>query len=177
MELENIILCEVTQSQEHTRYTLTDKWILAQKLWIPKIQFTDNTKLKKKEDQSVNNSILRKGNKITTGRDTETKCEAETEKKVIQILTHLGIYPTYRHHTQTLLWMPTSACWQKPDVAFSWKTLPEPDKYRGRCLQATIRLSRVPNGGARERTEGAEGVCSSIRGTISTNQTPRAPRA
>ena len=34
-------------------YALTDKWILAQKLGIPKIQFTDHMKLKKKEDQSV----------------------------------------------------------------------------------------------------------------------------
>jgi hypothetical protein len=30
-----------------------DKWIFAQKLRIPKIQFTDHMKLKKKEDQSV----------------------------------------------------------------------------------------------------------------------------
>ena len=52
-ELDNIILSEVTQSQkEHTWYILTDKWILAQKLRIPKIQFTDHMKLKK-EDQSV----------------------------------------------------------------------------------------------------------------------------
>jgi hypothetical protein len=36
---------------------------------------------------------------------------------------------------------------------------------------------RVPNGGVRESTEGAEGVCNPIgRTTISTNQTPRAPR-
>jgi hypothetical protein len=28
----------------------TDKWILAQKLGIPKIQFTNHMKLKKKED-------------------------------------------------------------------------------------------------------------------------------
>jgi hypothetical protein len=32
---------------------LTDKWILVQKLGIPKIQFTNHMKLKKKEDQSV----------------------------------------------------------------------------------------------------------------------------
>jgi hypothetical protein len=39
MELENMILSEVTQSQKNTHgmYTLTDKWILAQKLGIPKI--------------------------------------------------------------------------------------------------------------------------------------------
>ena len=55
MELENITLSEVTQSQKnihHTRYALTDKWILAQKFRIPKIQFTDHVKLKKKEDQN-----------------------------------------------------------------------------------------------------------------------------
>jgi hypothetical protein len=46
MELENIILSEVTQSQKNTH----GKWILAEKLRIPKIQFTDHMKLKK-EDQ------------------------------------------------------------------------------------------------------------------------------
>jgi hypothetical protein len=39
-------------------------------------------KLKKKEDQSVGASVLlRKGNKILTGANTETKCRAETEGK------------------------------------------------------------------------------------------------
>jgi hypothetical protein len=37
------------------------------------------------------------------------------------------------------LWMQGSACWQESDVAVSWKTLPEPDKYRG--TQPTIGLS------------------------------------
>jgi hypothetical protein len=31
VELENIILSEVTQSQKNTWYALTDKWILAKK--------------------------------------------------------------------------------------------------------------------------------------------------
>jgi hypothetical protein len=49
----------------------------------------------KKEDQSVSALVfLRKGNKILTGANTETKCKAETEGKVIQRLPHLGIpYP------------------------------------------------------------------------------------
>ena len=55
MELENI-LSEVTQSQRRKWYALTDMWILAQKLGIPKIQFTDHMKVKKKEDQSVDPS-------------------------------------------------------------------------------------------------------------------------
>jgi hypothetical protein len=42
-------------------------------------------KLKKKEDQSVDTSVfLRRGIKIPTGRDTETKFGAEVEGKVIQ---------------------------------------------------------------------------------------------
>jgi hypothetical protein len=87
---------------------LTDK-LLAQKLGIRTIQFTDHMKLKKKEEQSVNTSVLlKKGNKIEMGGDTEIKCGAETEGKAIQRLQHLGIHPIYSHQTQTLLWMPTS---------------------------------------------------------------------
>ena len=57
------------------------------------LQLTDQMKLKKKEDQSVDTSVLlMKGNKITVGEDTETKCGAETEGKAIQRLPYLGIY-------------------------------------------------------------------------------------
>jgi hypothetical protein len=98
-------------TKEHTWYTLIDKWILAQKLRIPKIQFTDHMKLKKKEDQSVNASVLlRRRNKILTGGNMETKCGAETEEKAIWRLPHLGIHSIYRHQTQTLFQMPRSAC-------------------------------------------------------------------
>jgi hypothetical protein len=84
-------------------------WILAQKLGIPKIQFTDHVKLKKKEDQSGVASVpLRMGKKILKGVNKETKCGAETEGKAIQRLLHLGIHPTCKHQTQTLLWMPRS---------------------------------------------------------------------
>jgi hypothetical protein len=71
IELENIILNEEGNpiTKEHTWYALTVKWILAQKLGIPKIQFTDHLKLKKKEDQSVDASVLlRSGNKILNRR-------------------------------------------------------------------------------------------------------------
>jgi hypothetical protein len=68
-------------------------------------------KLKKKEDQNVDTLILlRRGNKISMEGITETKCGAETEEMTIQRLTHLGIHPINNHQTQTLLWMPTSAC-------------------------------------------------------------------
>jgi hypothetical protein len=50
MELENIILSEVTQSQKkHTWYVLTAKWILAQKFRIFNIQFTDHMNFKKED--------------------------------------------------------------------------------------------------------------------------------
>jgi hypothetical protein len=57
-----------------------------------KIQFTDHMKLKKKEDQSMHASmLLRRGNKIHTGGNMETKCGVDTEGKAIQR------HPIYSH--------------------------------------------------------------------------------
>jgi hypothetical protein len=108
MELENIILSEVTQStKEHAWYALTDKWILAQELAIPKIQFTDHMKLKKKEDQNVDASgLLRRRNKIFTGGNAQTGVEERLEEGPSRYCPHLGIHPIYRHQTQTLWLMP-----------------------------------------------------------------------
>jgi hypothetical protein len=51
-------------------------------------------KLEKKEDLSVDASVLlRRGNKILMGGNTETKCGAETEGKAIQSLPHIGSIP------------------------------------------------------------------------------------
>jgi hypothetical protein len=95
---------------EHSWYELTDKWILAPKLGISKIQFTDHMKFKK-EDQSEDVSVpLRRWNKILKEGNTETNCGTETKGKAIQRLPHLGIHLIYSHHTQTLLWMQRSAC-------------------------------------------------------------------
>ena len=70
-------------------------------------QFTDNRKLKKKEDQSVDASVLLiRDNKILRGGNMETKCGAKTEGKAIQRLPHLGTHPIYRHQTQTPLQLP-----------------------------------------------------------------------
>jgi hypothetical protein len=64
-------------------------------------------KLKKKENQNVDASVLlTTRNKILMGGNTETKCRAETERKLIQRLTHLGIHLICSHQTQTLLWRP-----------------------------------------------------------------------
>jgi hypothetical protein len=97
--------------KEHRWYALTDKWILAEKHGIPKIQFIDHMKLKMKEDQSVDTSVLlRRGSKLPMEGVIETKCRAETEGNTIQRLPHLRIHPIYSHQIQTLLWMSTSAC-------------------------------------------------------------------
>ena len=92
-------------------FVLMDKCILAQKFRIPKIQFTDHMKPKKEKNQNVDASVpFRRVNKILTEGNMETKCEAETEGKAIQRLSHLGIHPIYSHQTWTLLWMPGSDC-------------------------------------------------------------------
>jgi hypothetical protein len=77
-------------------------------------------KLRKNQDQSVDASVLlRRGHKMLTGGDTETKCGTENEGKAIQRLPHLGIHPIISHQTWTLLWMLGSACCWKPDMAVS----------------------------------------------------------
>jgi hypothetical protein len=63
-------------------------------------------KLKKKEDPSVDTSVLfRRRNKILTGANTETKGRSETEGKAIQRLPYLEIHPICSYQIQTLLWM------------------------------------------------------------------------
>jgi hypothetical protein len=71
--------CANPITKEHTWYALTDKWRLAQRLRIPKIQFTYLSKLKKKEDQSVHAYVLRRGHKILMGGNTEATCRADTD--------------------------------------------------------------------------------------------------
>jgi len=68
-------------------------------------------KLKKKEDQNMDASVLlRRGSKILTRGNTETKSGAKTERKAIQRLPHPGIHPMYSHQTQITLLIPRSAC-------------------------------------------------------------------
>ena len=88
----------------HTQDLLVDKWRLAQKLRIPKIQFAKHMKLQKKEDQSVDTSILlRRGNKIPMEEVTETKFRAETEGITIQKLPYLGIHPKKQPNPDTIV--------------------------------------------------------------------------
>jgi hypothetical protein len=90
MELKNIILSEVTQiTNEHTWYVVTDKWILTQKLGIPN---TDPMKLKK-EEQSVDVSVLKWRNKILMGGNMGTKGGAGTERRPSRDFPSWGYIP------------------------------------------------------------------------------------
>ena len=102
---------EDTITEEVIRYALTDKWILAQKPRIPRIQLPKHKKIKKKEDQSADISfLLRMGNKIPMEGVTETKFGAKTKGWTIQRLPHPGIHPIISHQIQTLLHMPARFC-------------------------------------------------------------------
>ena len=116
-------------TKEHTWYALTDT-----------IHRKHDAQEEERPKCGYFSSSL-KGNKILIRGNTETRCEAGTEGKTIQILPHLGINPIYRQQTKILLLMPRSACWRKPDIAVSQEAWLEPDKYRGGCSQSTIGLS------------------------------------
>ena len=132
-------------TKEHKLYALTDKWILAQKLRIPKIQFAKHMKLKKKGDQSVDtSSLLRMGNKIPMEGVTKTKFRAEMEERTMQRLPYPGIHPIYNHQTQTLLHMPARFCWKDPDIALSCESMPVSGKYRSGCSQSSIGWNTGP---------------------------------
>jgi hypothetical protein len=58
--------------KEHMWYVLTDKFLLSKERGIPMIQLMDHMKLKRKEEQRVDASVLlRRGNKIIKGRGWE----------------------------------------------------------------------------------------------------------
>jgi hypothetical protein len=110
MDLEDIILSEVTQSQKNTHdmHSLISGY-LPRNLEYPRYNL-QNTKLKKKEGQSVVTSfLLRMGNKIPLDGVTETKFRAVPGGAAIQRLPHLGIHPIHNHQTQTLC-----RCQQEP---------------------------------------------------------------
>jgi hypothetical protein len=68
-------------------------------------------KLKKKEDQRVDNLfLLGMGNKIPKEGVTETNFGAEMEGRTIQRLPHPGIHSITSHQMQTLLHMPARFC-------------------------------------------------------------------
>ena len=139
-------------TKEVTWYVVTDKWILAKNLRIPKIQIAKHKKIKKREDQSVDTlSLLRMGNKIPMEGVTETKFGAEMDRWTMQRLPHPGIHTIISHQTQTLLHMPARFCWKSTDIAVSCEAMPVPCKYRSRCSQSSIEWDTGPPIGELEK--------------------------
>jgi hypothetical protein len=100
MYLEDIII----------RYVLTDKWILAQKPRVPKMQLPKHKKIKK-EDHFVDTSFLpRIGNKISMEGVSETKFGAKMIGWTIQRVPHPGVHPIISHQMQRLLHTPARFC-------------------------------------------------------------------
>jgi hypothetical protein len=150
MDLEYIILSNPVSHKEHTWYALTDKWILtqkpkspeAQKLRIPKIQFTSHMKLKKKENHSMDTYIhLRRGEQNTHGRSYRDKLWSRDWRNY-HLETDLPGDPSHlQSPNPDTVWMPTFACRQEPGIVISWEVLPVTHKYRGGCSQPSIGLS------------------------------------
>ena len=152
-------------TKKHTWYALTDKWILALKFEIPKIHM----KHKEKEEQLV--VLLRReikipmgGGRDKVGRRNWRKGHQETVPPEDSFHIQLPKPDTTLDANKSLL---TGACYscllRGSDSAWQMQT---------RMLTSIFWTEhRVPNGGARERTQGVEGVYSTTGGTtIWTNQ-------
>ena len=75
-------------------YEFTDKQKLAQKVGIPKKQFTELMKLKEKKGQTLHVSVLlRRENKALMGGNKGTNRGAGIGEKIIHRLPHQGIHP------------------------------------------------------------------------------------
>ena len=141
-DIKYIILCEVTQSQnyKHGTHSLI-KGYYSKNSEYPKCNSqTTWSSSRRKMRVWVFQSLLEWGTKYSLEKNMETKCRAETEGITIHCLPNLWIHPIYRHQTQSLLWIPTLACWQEPNMAISWEAQPFLGKKRGWCSQTNIRL-------------------------------------
>jgi hypothetical protein len=150
--------------------------MLAQKPRIPQIQFPKQKKIKK-EDQWVYTSFLpRIENKILMEGVAETKFRAKMKWWTIQRPPPPGPShnqppnpETIAYASKILLKGPWYSCllW---GYAIAWKI----QKW---MFIVIYRMEhRAPNGGARESTQGAEGVCHPIGGKkIELISIPRAP--
>ena len=91
------------------------KCILATKLRITKIQFTDYMKLTNKVDKSVDSSVLLwRGIKIPMGGDAETKCGTETKWWPFRHCPTWGFIPYGDTKPRHYYW------WQEVLVTVAW---------------------------------------------------------
>jgi hypothetical protein len=130
--------------------------------------------LKKNEDQSVDTLVLlRRGSKYSWEEIQRQSLEQKLKERPSSDCPTWGSIPYTvtkpRHYCgcQQVLADRSLICYLLGDSGSAYK-------YRSGCSQPFIGSEhRVPSGGARERTQGAEGVCSPIEETvIRTNQYP-----
>jgi hypothetical protein len=110
-------------------------------LRIPKIQFTDHVKPKKKEDQSVATSVLpRRENKISMEEIQRQSMEQRLKGRPSRDCPTWGSIHIHLPNTDTIVdvnkILLTEVCYSGILVALS-----VPDKYRGGCSQPTSGLS------------------------------------
>ena len=146
-------------TKEHKWYVLTDKWILAQKLGIPKTQFTYQMMLKKKEEQCMDTLVLlRRGEQNSHRRRYKDKVWSRvwgkdhpetnppSDPSHIQLQNRVTITDAYK----CLLTGAGYSC-HLGDSASAWQI------QRGTLSASHWTEHRVPNGGARERTKELKG--------------------
>jgi hypothetical protein len=147
-------------TKEHTWYALTEKWTLTQKLGISEVKLTDHMKLKK-EDQNVDTSVLlRRGNKILNGGKTEKVWSRDWRKGPPE--TPPPGDPSYIQTPNP----DTIADAKKCLLIEAWYSYLLRSSVRALQIQRQMLATNlwnehgIPNGGVRERTEGAEDVCN-----------------
>ena len=128
-------------TKELSQHVLTDKWILAQKLRILKIQDTICKTHDTQEEQRQKCGhllLLRIGNKTPMEGGTETTFGAETKWWTIQRLSQPGIHPIISFQMLTPLHTLARFCWKDPDIAVSCEAMLGPSKHRSGCSQSAI---------------------------------------
>ena len=159
-------------TKEHTWHALTEKWILAQKFKLPKIQSTDHMKLKKTDDQSADASVLlRRGNKNIHRQRYGDKVWSRDWRNGHSETAPPGgsahIQPTNPHNIANAKKYMLTGTWYScllRGSARAWQ-------IQRRMLAANHLVENgVLIGGVRERIEWAKGDCNPIRTTMPTNQ-------
>ena len=148
-------------TKEHILYALTDKWILSQKLGIPKMQFTKHMKLTKKKDQSLDTSIFLEGGTKYPWTEYRDKVWSRAWRNGYPETSPPGD-PSHKQ-----LPKPDTVVYaNKSLLTGAWYSCPLRGSTSAWQIQRWMLTAihwvehSVPSEGARESTQGAEGVCS-----------------
>ena len=128
-------------TKERIWYALTDKWILAQKLRIPKIQFPHHMKSRRRKTKVwVLQSFLEGGTKYSREQIWRQSVEQILKERPSRDCATWGSIPYSVIKPRHYCGCQQVLVDRSLDMAVSWEALPEPDKYRGGCSQPSIEL-------------------------------------